>query len=325
MNLPLISIAITTFNGERYIKSQIESILKQTYKNLEIIICDDLSTDNTINILNEFKLKDSRIKLFCNTENLGFIKNFSKAISLCTGEYISLSDQDDIWEVNKIEKCYSEIKDNYLVCTNSNLIDENNNSLNLTLKECLNLKYIPHNKKLIFKHLIHQNFVQGSTIFAKASFLQNIKINNELFFHDHLFGIFASNLGKLKYLDFCSIKYRQHSNQITTNGKESLHMLSISQIDQQNDLILKCDKHIFQCKYLLSCLPCNKKYKKYINSTIKYYENMKDKNLYTLLYFIKNINVFYINKNIFIKLFFIIKRILGLLRYRLFLRKKIIQ
>jgi glycosyltransferase involved in cell wall biosynthesis len=108
----MISIAMCTYNGERFIKEQLDSILNQTYKNFELIITDDDSSDKTITIIKEYIKQDKRIKLYQNNSNLGFIKNFEKAISLCSGDYIVLADQDDIWKVNKLEIFLEQIKDN---------------------------------------------------------------------------------------------------------------------------------------------------------------------------------------------------------------------
>ena len=98
----MISVALACYNGENFIYEQIQSIINQTITDLEIIICDDKSTDNTIDIIHN--IKDKRIKLYQNNIQLGVVKNFEKAISLCNGEYIALSDQDDVWVEKKLEK-----------------------------------------------------------------------------------------------------------------------------------------------------------------------------------------------------------------------------
>lgn len=121
---PLVSVAMTTYNGEKFLREQIDSILNQTYQNLEIVICDDCFTDGTFGILEEYERRDSRIKLRRNERNLGFIKNFEQAVSLCTGEFIALSDQDDIWEPWKLEESVKNIEGYDLLCTNSLLVDE---------------------------------------------------------------------------------------------------------------------------------------------------------------------------------------------------------
>lgn len=100
---PLVSIALCTYNGAAYIKQQLDSITDQSYTNLEIIICDDASVDDTIKIIEEYRAKEPRIILYRNDTNIGYNKNFEKAFSLCSGDYIAISDQDDVWEKEKIE------------------------------------------------------------------------------------------------------------------------------------------------------------------------------------------------------------------------------
>ncbi len=99
----LVSVVMCTYNGEMFVRAQIESILAQTYADLELIIVDDASTDKTISILEEYSKKDKRVRYFINEVNLGYNKNFEKAFGLANGEYIAPSDQDDIWEATKIE------------------------------------------------------------------------------------------------------------------------------------------------------------------------------------------------------------------------------
>ena len=100
---PLISVALCTYNGALYLAEQLDTIINQTYANLEIVITDDASTDDTINIINSFLQKDSRINLYRNEKNLGYNKNFEKAFCLCRGDFIAIADQDDVWESHKIE------------------------------------------------------------------------------------------------------------------------------------------------------------------------------------------------------------------------------
>ena len=101
---PLVSIALCTYNGEVFLQEQLNSLLNQTYTTIEIIAVDDASTDSTRSILEKKASTDSRLKVFINEKNIGYNKNFEKAISLCSGDFIAISDQDDIWEAEKIGK-----------------------------------------------------------------------------------------------------------------------------------------------------------------------------------------------------------------------------
>ena len=107
-NKPLVSIAMATYNGGKYIKEQLFSILDSDYENLEIIIVDDASSDNTLAIINNFMTVDNRIKLYTSNENKGALYAFERALTLSTGDFIALSDQDDIWDKNKIT-CMLEV------------------------------------------------------------------------------------------------------------------------------------------------------------------------------------------------------------------------
>lgn len=101
---PLVSVVMCTYNGGRFLDEQIRSILEQDYLNLELIIVDDVSTDNTWSLLLQWKAKSDKIRIYKNDANLGYNKNFEKAITLAAGELIAISDQDDVWLHNKITK-----------------------------------------------------------------------------------------------------------------------------------------------------------------------------------------------------------------------------
>ncbi|ELC7279248.1 glycosyltransferase [Aeromonas veronii] len=119
----LISVCMATYNGERFIKQQICSILEQLGDNDELIIVDDCSKDSTVSIIES--VSDSRIKLNLNSINKGVNRTFEKAISLSSGKYIFLSDQDDIWVENRVKLMLGALNDSkeLLVSTNFTLID----------------------------------------------------------------------------------------------------------------------------------------------------------------------------------------------------------
>ena len=125
-----ISVCLATYNGEKYIKEQLDSILPQLSANDEIIISDDNSTDDTINIIRS--LNDERIKIYVN-KTKGIVKNFENALNNASGDIIFLSDQDDVWKNDKVKKILSAFSsDNSLtlVFSNAEIIDENGVSKN---------------------------------------------------------------------------------------------------------------------------------------------------------------------------------------------------
>jgi len=106
-----IDVLMATYNGEKYIKEQIESILNQTYKNIHLIISDDGSKDNTVQILKEYENKDKRVTVYVQKQNLGYIKNFEFLLTKIENDIYMLSDQDDVWKVDKIENTYNKLKE----------------------------------------------------------------------------------------------------------------------------------------------------------------------------------------------------------------------
>lgn len=113
---PTVSVVMATYNGEKYIREQIDSILNQSYPIYELIIQDDCSTDSTPDICREYEAKHRNIHFYENEHNLGFNENFRTASMRATGDFVALSDQDDVWFPQKIEKQVVSI-DNYDICT----------------------------------------------------------------------------------------------------------------------------------------------------------------------------------------------------------------
>ncbi len=115
-NQPTVSVVMATYNGEKYIREQLDSILAQTYPIRELIIQDDCSTDSTPAICREYESKYPNVHFFENESNLGFNKNFQTAAMRATSDFVALSDQDDVWFPQKIEKQVASIGD-HDICT----------------------------------------------------------------------------------------------------------------------------------------------------------------------------------------------------------------
>ncbi|MBS1521297.1 MAG: glycosyltransferase family 2 protein [Bacteroidetes bacterium] len=201
---PLISIALCTYNGEEFLPEQIDSILAQTYKNLEIVIVDDCSTDKTIGIINSYSEKDKRIKLFQNETNLGFNKNFEKALSLTSGEYISISDQDDIWLPEKLQRLLTNIKNNWLIFSNSSYLGD------LKQGRLLNKFKLPKN----YKGILLRNHVTGHTSLMHRDFLNFVLPFPQLGYYDWWMGFVASYYNQIAFLDEVLTLYRVHSGSV---------------------------------------------------------------------------------------------------------------
>ncbi|MNK26318.1 Chondroitin synthase [compost metagenome] len=213
---PLISIALCTYNGSKYLHEQLTSILNQTYKNIEVVIVDDGSTDDTISMLKTFEKSYPQIKLYQNEKNLGFNKNFEKAIALTTGDYIAISDQDDIWELNKLELLLNHIGENWLIFSNSVFVDEQNNLLDKTL-----LQQNFELGKRDFRSLLFYNFVTGHTVLFKRTLTTYIlPIPNEGYY-DWWMGFIALYHQKIAYLNKNLTRHRIHSSSVMNKEEQA--------------------------------------------------------------------------------------------------------
>lgn len=210
-----ISIALASYNGERYIREQLDSILAQTVQDFELIVCDDCSTDSTVEILNKYAEKDGRIKIFENETNLGFKKNFEKAISLCSGEYIALSDQDDIWLPEHLEKLLSIIESNSLACGNALMVDGCGNSLGRNLNEVDSL-FAFNSETVLYKQFFSSNPFQGASMLLRSDFVRSVlPVPEKIRFHDSWFAYCACMENGIAYTFDAINKYRQHGNNVT--------------------------------------------------------------------------------------------------------------
>jgi glycosyltransferase involved in cell wall biosynthesis len=205
-NTPLVSIAMCTYNGDRYLQQQINSLVDQTYPNIELVIVDDGSTDNTLRLLESYKATDTRITIHQNPQNLGYVKNFEKAISLCKGDYIALTDQDDIWELNKIEALVNNIGDAVLIYHDSILIDNNGEKIRL-MSDLFNM--YTGNSPLPF---LFFNCISGHSMMFTKQLVSVLGAFDNRFYHDWWIAFVAANTGTVKYLDQALVKYRQHQD-----------------------------------------------------------------------------------------------------------------
>ena len=218
-----IDILLATYNGEKYLSELIDSILSQTYKNIRLIISDDCSKDNTREILDKYKKEDSRVIVYKQEQNQGYVKNFEFLLKKVESDYYMLADQDDVWLPEKVEKSLQKLKAENadLVFGDLEVVDQNLKTIYPSFNDFMLLsrkiqKYIKSSK---LNYLY--NCITGCTILAKSKFISQIlpvPTTSKYFIHDHWIGIIMSTYGKLAYMPEKYIKYRQHGdNQVGTN------------------------------------------------------------------------------------------------------------
>ncbi|MEL7605872.1 MAG: glycosyltransferase family 2 protein [Sedimentibacter saalensis] len=215
----MIDILLASYNGEKYIAEQIDSILNQTYKDWFLYIKDDCSTDNTINIIRNYEntYKD-KIKVITSDIKSGSAKdNFFSMFKYSENEYIMTCDQDDVWLPNKIEitlyKMMEAEKENedmpILVHTDLKVVDEKLKKITDSLIKMQNLDF----RRDKLNNLLVQNIVTGCTVMVNRKLLYYIKqVPQQAIMHDWWMALLASALGKLYFIDIPTVLYRQHSN-----------------------------------------------------------------------------------------------------------------
>lgn len=217
-----ISIALCTYNGEKFLSDQLESFLHQTRLPDELVVCDDASSDSTLEILEDFAKKAPfEVRIFRNDKNLGSTLNFEKAIKLCTADIIFLSDQDDVWLPKKIETIESEFLKSEsvgMVFSDAELIDEDSKPLRKRLWDF----YFPLRKRKkaseegFFKILLEANVVTGATMAFRANLREAfLPIPTDLpnVIHDGWIAMCLSILAEVKFIEEPLVKYRIHRGQ----------------------------------------------------------------------------------------------------------------
>lgn len=254
-----ISIALCTYNGERYIRQQLESILHQTVAVTEIVVMDDCSSDSTIRVIREMDMQHPGIIRFVKNEhNVGFLKNFEKALMECEGDYIFFSDQDDVWHEDKVDHIVSYLYKSGMwgVFTNGELIDDSDNKLGRTLFESLNVdKYL--SQEILIPNLftmlsLNSNFVTGATLALTKEAKQVVlpfRISKKVY-HDHFIALKLSAIGKFACLNECLISYRIHSTQQIGMGKDGEICKSV--YDQYQEAETSNEENLKKfCKFLI--------------------------------------------------------------------------
>ncbi len=219
-----VLILLSTYNGEKYIKQQIDSIVEQTYTHWNLFIRDDGSADNTLNIIKAYNLKDKRITIVSDEKgNVGAAQSFSILLSQVKNyAYVMFADQDDVWIPGKIqitlqallnaEEQFSSLTP-LLIHTNfiyvSEVLQPIKSKRNYSATKIKNLN---------FNHLLAQNPAYGCTMMLNNALLQLVKnIPSAAENHDYWVAVVASAFGKIIYLENKTVLYRQHTHNISGN------------------------------------------------------------------------------------------------------------
>ncbi|MCD9853436.1 glycosyltransferase family 2 protein [Epilithonimonas sp. JDS] len=209
---------MATYNGEKYIEEQLQSILVQLSDNDEIVISDDHSTDKTIEVIKN--INDYRIKIFLNQGQKGFTSNFENALRHAEGDIIFLSDQDDVWLPNKVKTITAYLQDYDLVVSDSKVTDE---FLNVTNESFFS---IFNSGSGIFKNLGYNTYYGYSMALRRKVLEKALPFpkNREVAF-DIWLGFVGEIVGKVKFINQPLVLYRRNDNTVTTIKKSNRPLL----------------------------------------------------------------------------------------------------
>jgi glycosyltransferase involved in cell wall biosynthesis len=216
--IPEIDIVLTTFNGEKYLSEQIESIIAQDFNSWRLLIRDDGSNDNTVAIIEKYcSLYPNKIVYYDDNKRLGPGAGFLEILKKTTSQYCMFCDQDDIWNKDKVSLSLSKIKEldseqPSLVFTNLSVTDSDMNIIDSSFWNFQNVN--PKNTDLA--SLLYSNVVTGCTMIVNRELINIVDdVPDGFVMHDWWFSLCASVFGKIDYVNKPTIEYRQHSNNDT--------------------------------------------------------------------------------------------------------------
>lgn len=215
-----ISIALCTYNGAQYLQQQLDSFASQTYAPFELVVCDDDSTDATLALIDQFARKVGfPVRIFRNKCTLGSTKNFERAIGICEGDLIALSDQDDEWYPDKLasmHRLFEGLPEALVAFSDADLIDDRSVSSGRRLWKCVYYspaKRTSHVDPGIMSVLFRANVVTGATVVFRSRFRDEFLPIPDSWIHDGWIAWIAALHGGLAVLPAAKIRYRIHSRQ----------------------------------------------------------------------------------------------------------------
>jgi glycosyltransferase involved in cell wall biosynthesis len=213
---PPISVVLCTYNGAKYIEAQLASILAQTYAVAEIIVVDDVSSDDTMAVVERAAARDSRISLSQNAFNIGFTSNFESALLMAKHDYIAISDQDDIWHHQKIEKMMAAFTTDAAAI----YCDSVRFTKDIPINPIKN-KSSRHVAGIDVRKLAMYNTVSGHALIIRKSLLEKALPIPSAVYYDWWLALQAVTSGGLQYLDEILVYQRAHDNNVTITKNAS--------------------------------------------------------------------------------------------------------
>ena len=212
----LVSVVMSSYNHERYIAESIESVLNQTFRDFELIITDDYSTDTSPKIIDSYKQKDSRVNAIFHSKNMGITRTLNDGLDQIHGKYVCFIDSDDLWMKDKLEKQLEIVKqdDTKLVWSEGQIIDDQGQKTGQLFTEFLGAPTSKNGD--LFQPLLKEQFILFQTLILKAEYLKNLRFDAELnYVNDHRLLVDLAADHEFLFMPEHLAKYRVHGNNIT--------------------------------------------------------------------------------------------------------------
>lgn len=234
----MISVVMATYNGEKYIREQLNSILSELEEDDEVVISDDHSSDRTIQIIES--IQDSRIKIFINPGQAGVNKNFENALKMASGDIIFFSDQDDIWLPGKVEACKEALKDCDCVFHDALVIDAQGN----TLKNSFYNNRLPSGN--FWRNLWKTSYMSCRMAINRNTLKYVLPYPKKLYcYQEGWVGSMIALKSKVKFIDFKGIKYRRHTCNVSCTSEKSPFSFR-KKISFRTNLLLNVSKRFLE-------------------------------------------------------------------------------
>ena len=209
-----VDVLLATYNGERFLRPLLDSVLGQSHTDIALIVSDDASTDGTVEILREYAAKDNRVKLFLQDHNLGFVRNFEFLLMRSNAPYVAFADQDDVWAPGKLEIMLSVLKTSgkSLAYTDMRRIDENGNVIS---ESWFKDKSYPKISGTAIKACAVRHFCAGcSQLFTASVRRKMLPFKSDVFAHDWVSVFCAAELMGIIYMPAALTNYRAHRGNV---------------------------------------------------------------------------------------------------------------
>ncbi len=255
-----VAVVMATYNGEKYIREQIDSILASNYQDFELFIYDDGSKDDTVPILRTYEEQNpSRVHVHQNEKNLGLVRNFIEGLSKTTMDYVMFCDQDDVWKSNKIGITLKRMRNMeaqygkgmpFAVFTDTSVVDSDLKELYPSFFKSNHLDPT----KTDLSHLLMENKLIGCTVMINAALrkiLQSNRMPLHAKYHDWWVALIAASFGKIGFVNESTLMYRQHGGNIVGGADFKSYVKNrLQSLHQQKESILSLEKQAWEFVHL---------------------------------------------------------------------------